>query len=102
MKGYVRKRLFLGFICMHILHHADIEPFYGSWMISELGRHGYNLSPGTLYPILHNLKKDGLLKQFEEKHSGKIRKYYEITEKGRDELVLAKNYLKELTNETIS
>lgn len=102
MEGYVRKRLFLGFVCMHILYHADKEPFYGSWMLDELTRHGYKLSPGTLYPVLHNLEKEGLLMRFDQKYQGKIRKYYEITAKGREELLLARNYLKELTDETIS
>lgn len=37
---------FLGFIKVHILHHAAEEPIYGLGMIEELGRHGYEISPG--------------------------------------------------------
>lgn len=99
MTGYVNKRLFQGFICLHIMHHANIEPFFGTWMIEELAEHGYKLSPGTMYPILHNLEKEGLLKQYSENFAGKIRKYYEITEVGRQELTEAKMYLKELVGE---
>jgi len=42
-----------GMIRLHILHHAAEEELYGHWMIEELGRHGYRVSPGTLYPMLH-------------------------------------------------
>ena len=55
---------FLGFIKIHILHHASKEPVYGLWLIEELGHHGYKLSPGTLYPILHRLEEERLLKSY--------------------------------------
>lgn len=99
MTAYVNKRLFMGFICLHILHHAAIKPFFGTWMMEELAEHGYKLSPGTLYPILHTLQTQGLLRQYGENCAGKIRKYYEITEAGKQELYEAKRYLKELVGE---
>ncbi|MEE8392587.1 MAG: helix-turn-helix transcriptional regulator, partial [Anaerolineae bacterium] len=49
------RELFLGFIKIHILHHAGQEPVYGLWLIEELAHHGYTVSPGTLYPTLHSL-----------------------------------------------
>jgi PadR family transcriptional regulator PadR len=73
---------FLGFIRIHILHHASREPVYGLWLIEELAHHGYKLSPGTLYPILHNLEKEKILKSFTRNVDGKIRKYYRTTSKG--------------------
>src|SRR3546814_4918270 len=45
--------LLSGFVRLHILLHAADEPVYGSWIIEELAHHGYKLSPGTLYPMLH-------------------------------------------------
>ena len=48
--------LFKGLIRLHILYHASKEELYGLWIIEELRRHGYNLSPGTLYPILHKME----------------------------------------------
>ena len=54
-------------IRLHILHHASKEPFYGQWMIHELARHGYTLSPGTLYPMLHGLERKGYLKSKNER-----------------------------------
>lgn len=99
MESYIQKKLFQGFICIHILYHAKKEPIYGTWMLEELAEHGYKLSPGTLYPILHHLEKDGLLSQTSETVEGKVRKYYSITEHGIEELRAAMSYLKELSSE---
>ncbi|ELK48495.1 PadR family transcriptional regulator [Halobacillus sp. ACCC02827] len=78
----VLRKLFLGFIHIHILHHAKEEAIYGSWMLEELREHGYEISAGTLYPILHTMEKDGLLKREDVNVNGKIRKYYRSTEQG--------------------
>ncbi|MCT4633874.1 MAG: PadR family transcriptional regulator [Firmicutes bacterium] len=99
MQEPVLRKLFLGFIQIHILHHGKIEPFYGSWMIEELAHHGYDVSPGTIYPILHNLEKAELLETEKKVVNGKSRKYYKITEKGEDVLEKAKEKIKELTHE---
>src|SRR5574342_527125 len=93
------RHFFLGFIKIHILHHASEKPIYGLWIIEELGRHGYQLSPGTLYPILHALEADNLLRSNEQLVDGKIRKYYEITSKGRKTLTEVKKRIKELVDE---
>lgn len=99
MQEPVLRKLFLAFIQVHILHHAKKEPIYGSWMIEELGKHGYDISAGTLYPIFHNLEKDGLLTKENMVVNGKVRKYYSITEKGCSILEQAKNKIKELKSE---
>jgi PadR family transcriptional regulator PadR len=88
----VLRKLFLGFIHIHILHHAKKEPIYGLWMIEELRHHGYSISAGTLYPILSGMERDGLLVAYEENVEGKIRKYYRTTEEG--EAVLSEAKLK--------
>jgi PadR family transcriptional regulator PadR len=92
---------FLGFIRIHILHHAAEEPVYGMWLIEELRRHGYDLSPGTLYPILHGLEDAGYLESEERVVSGKVRKYYTITDAGRDMLAQARKQIRELTGEVL-
>jgi PadR family transcriptional regulator, regulatory protein PadR len=92
---------FLGFIKIHILHHASKEPVYGLWLIEELGRHGYKLSAGTLYPILHRLEQEKLLKSYSENVSGKIRKYYRTTSKGDGMLLKVKEKIKELVEEVM-
>lgn len=81
---------FLGFIRIHILHHAAQEPVYGLWLIEELGHHGYKLSPGTLYPILHKLEHEKNLRSFAKNVDGKMRKYYRTTANGRKTLAEVK------------
>lgn len=99
MTGVLRKRLFHGFLCLHILHHALQGPVYGSWMMQELLCHGYPLSYGTLYPLLHSLEKEGLLSRRTENVKGKIRKYYIATPLGEQAFAEARAYLHELTGE---
>lgn len=82
MQSQILRKLFLGFIQIHILHHAKKEPFFGAWMIEELEEHGYQMSPGTLYPLLHSMESSGLLEKEERNIEGKIRKYYSITKEG--------------------
>lgn len=99
MKSKIQRKLFLGFIYIHILHHASEEPIYGSWMIKELKEHGYNMSPGTLYPIFHTLENENLLKSTNKTVNGKNRKYYATTLEGEKFLEESREKLKELINE---
>lgn len=99
MEGRVIRKLFLGFIQIHILHHAKEHPVYGVWMVEELKEHGYEISSGTLYPILHSMESDGLLTREDRNVEGKIRKYYSITKQGEDVLVEARNKAYELFKE---
>jgi len=78
----ILRKFFNGFIQIHILHHALKEPIYGVWMMDELREHGYDISPGTLYPLLHSMQKNGLLEMAEKNVEGKIRKYYTTTSLG--------------------
>jgi DNA-binding PadR family transcriptional regulator len=99
MSEKVLRKLFLGFINIHILHHASKEGIYGLWMIEELRHHGYNISSGTLYPILYGLEKDGLIVASEVNVEGKIRKYYRTTPEGEDMLREARAKAYELFKE---
>jgi DNA-binding PadR family transcriptional regulator len=88
--------LYSGLIRLHILHHACEGDIFGLGMIEELGRHGYKLSSGTMYPLLHSLEKRGLLVS-KEKREGKLyRKVYAATPIGRKALVTAKEKVREL------
>ncbi|MBI5402995.1 MAG: helix-turn-helix transcriptional regulator [Ignavibacteriae bacterium] len=99
MDEQLLKDLFLGFIKVHILYHAEKELIFGQEFHSELQRHGYEISFGTLYPILHKLETQGYLKSYKEKVNGRIRRYYEITKTGRLILKKAKVQAKELVEE---
>jgi PadR family transcriptional regulator, regulatory protein PadR len=70
-------------------------------LIQELRRHGYELSPGTLYPILHNLEEAGYLVREERIIGGKVRKYYSLTEAGGQALAEAKGKIREVVDEVL-
>ena len=93
------RTFFAGFIRLHLLHHASQEPIFGLDMIRELGQHGYQLSPGTLYPILHGLERDGFLVSRKEVVGGKVRKVYTLTETGQTTLKDAIEKVRELMDE---
>jgi PadR family transcriptional regulator, regulatory protein PadR len=93
----ILRDLFLGFVRVHILYHTSQEPAYGTWLTEELAEHGYKLSPGTLYPILHGLEEENLLSRHEEVINGKVRKYYTITAAGRKVLKSARKKVEELS-----
>lgn len=91
--------LYLGLIRLHILYHAAEEPIFGLGIITELRRHGYELSPGTLYPILHQMEKKEYLTSRKETVEGKVRRTYRITPSGRRALKEAKKKVRELFGE---
>jgi PadR family transcriptional regulator PadR len=98
----MRLNAFASFIELHVLHHASEEPVYGLWLIEELAEHGYKISPGTLYPLLHSMESAGLLKSRNSIFKGKVRKYYSITPKGKRYLQKAKRQVGELVREVFS
>lgn len=92
---------FLGFVKIHILHHACKEQVYGVQLIAELARHGYQLSPGTLYPVLHSLEEAGYLIREDRVVGGKLRKYYAATDEGWRALEEARAKIRELVDEVL-
>jgi DNA-binding PadR family transcriptional regulator len=91
--------LYAGLIRLHVLHHAVKEPVYGLAMIEELGRHGYKVSAGTLYPILHGLEERGYLTSTEERSGSVARRVYRATRLGEEALAAAKLKVRELFGE---
>ena len=91
----------MGFIKIHILHHASENQIFGAEIAKELGRHGYVIGPGTLYPALHRLESEGYLESSSEVVDGKVRKYYSITTKGRRVLEDSRRKIKELVDEVL-
>jgi DNA-binding PadR family transcriptional regulator len=102
MENKVGRKIFLAFIRIHILHHAAQEPFFGLWMIEELQEHGYEVSAGTLYPILHTMEENDLLAVEKRVVEGKVRKYYSLTDKGHKVLKEVKAKTQELFSEVLT
>ena len=93
------RNFYASLIRIHVLHHAAEQPIYGQWMIDELARHGYRLSAGTLYPMLHAMERGGLLKSAVARSNGKSRRLYRVTPDGRRALKTARRRVQELFGE---
>src|SRR5215208_380156 len=91
-----------GAVQLHVLHHAAEHPIHGAWMSDELARHGYQISPGTLYPTLHRLEQEGLLKSREVLVDGRRRRLYHATARGRRTLEQTRRALRELADEVLA
>jgi PadR family transcriptional regulator, regulatory protein PadR len=90
-----------GFIRLHVLHHAAEGDLYGQWMIEELAEHGYKVSAGTLYPMLHSLEKKGYLTSRTEREGRTFRRIYNATALGIEALELGREKLRELFREVV-
>lgn len=70
-------------LVMSVLKGQDL---YGYKIIRELeirSENVFEMSEGTLYPILHSLEKEKFLVSYWEEVDGRRRKYYHLTEKGQ-------------------
>jgi DNA-binding PadR family transcriptional regulator len=101
MAEVLSRLFFAGFVRLHVLYHAAQEPICGVEIVAELARHGYRLSPGTVYPVLHELEQAGWLTGRSAVVAGKRRKYYKATPAGRKALEAAKVKLRELAYEVL-
>jgi DNA-binding PadR family transcriptional regulator len=99
MRDPIVREFLLTFWKIHILHHAaEKQGVYGQWMLVELGRHGYRLSPGTLYPVLARMARHGWIRAEETKGSRDPR-VYRITGEGAAVLKRLRASLGELQHE---
>lgn len=95
------RELLRGAVRLHILHHAAEEPIHGAWMSTELARHGYAISPGTLYPTLHRMEAEGLLTSHTEVVGGRTRRVYQATDAGLIALADGRRAVAELAAEVL-
>ena len=96
----LRREILLSFWKVHILHHAEKAPVHGQWMLDELRHHGYEISPGTLYPLLRRLERLGWLRSTVDPEGGRrARRDYRLTPSGRKVLGQVREALGELKGE---
>ncbi len=95
----ITRDLLLGFVKIHVLHHAAAAPVYGQWLMEELSRHGYRLGPGTIYPLLRRMAEAGYLEREDRLVAGRVRKYYRATAQGAEALGHAAARVRELSGE---
>jgi DNA-binding PadR family transcriptional regulator len=96
------REVLLGFWKVHILHHAAEDRVYGQWILTELRRHGYDISPGTLYPLLSRMERNGWLRCEIEPGTGpRGRRYYRVTGHGAAVLKILRGAVVELHHEVV-
>lgn len=94
-KGYIS-----GSSRMLVLNLLNEKSYYGYEIIKTLktrSNHTFDLKEGTLYPILHKLENEDLIISCNQEVSGRVRKVYSITQKGKEVLVLDKKEWEEFS-----
>ena len=90
----VNKELLKGSTVTLVLSVLSRQDMYGYGMIKEIEKKSsgvFELREGTLYPILHSLEAEGMVESYWEKaETGRNRKYYKITAKGKNHLEKSK------------
>ena len=98
----VEREFLLAFWKLHVLHHAGKEPVVGQWMMRELRRHGYEVSPGTLYPLLARMEGRGWVRSKVDPDGGpRARREYTLTRQGRSVLALLRRHVDGLYREVV-
>jgi DNA-binding PadR family transcriptional regulator len=104
MADQISREIHLAFWKVHILHHARERPIYGQWLLEELRRHGFQVSPGTLYPLLARMEEQGWLRaarRVAANGSPKARREYALTSKGARALGSLRRQVEELHREVV-
>lgn len=97
----VTREILLGLWKVHILHHAAEQPIIGQWILAELRHHGYDISPGTLYPLLKRMERNGWLKCKVDGNGLRARRFYHLTAAGRAVLDFIREFIEELHEEVV-
>ncbi|SDL87145.1 PadR family transcriptional regulator [Sediminibacillus halophilus] len=84
-----------GTITIGVLSQLD-KPQYGYSLVSILSDKGMHVEPGTLYPLLRRLEKQGLLESKWDTNEGRPRKYYLLSRKGKEVFAQLKNEWKSI------
>jgi DNA-binding PadR family transcriptional regulator len=98
---FIVREFLRGAVRLHILHHAAQGEVHGAWMAEELANHGYSISPGSLYPTLHKMEAEGLLRSRQHVIDGRPRRSYTITVSGRRALRETTAQLRALADEVL-
>ena len=91
----------LGIWKIHILHHAEAREVWGTWLLEELAEHGHALSPGTLYPALTRMERNGWIRRTRSASHARARQTFRITPTGRRLLEALRREVTELYQEVV-
>ncbi len=90
-----------GMVKLIVLHQASLGPIYGGRLSKYFQSLGYEISPGSLYPLLHSLERAALLHCRIKIFKGRARKYYELTPEGQDCLAALRQEMRGIVREVI-
>jgi PadR family transcriptional regulator PadR len=90
-----------GLVKLVVLQQAGQGPVYGGKLRKYLHGWGYDISPGSLYPLLHNLERAALLSCRIKIFRGRTRKYYQLTPQGQECLEALRREVSEVVREVI-
>lgn len=85
-----------GFTKLYALWRGSRKDAYGMAILKEMRDAGFELSPGTVYPTLAKLRREGDITWQRKIVAGRVRKTYRLTPKGRKELKEVKHRLRAL------
>lgn len=89
MRKGILEFLLLKMINAHKMYVADI--------LKKLEATEFSTGEGTLYPLLSRMRREGLVDyEWQESESGPPRKYYRLTDKGREQLTALNEYWNQL------
>lgn len=83
LKKQISQTFWQGLVKLIVLHQTSLGPTYGGRLSKYFRSLGYEISPGSLYPLLHALEKANFLHCRIRIFRGRTRKYYELTPDGR-------------------
>jgi DNA-binding PadR family transcriptional regulator len=104
MRDHISREIRLALWKIHILQHAHEGTIYGHWMLEELQRYGFRVSPGTLYPLLTRMEREGWLRTVKgpgKRKSPTARRNYAMTPKGARLLGGLRREVEELHRELV-
>ncbi len=102
LKQQMMHSFWQGILKFFVLHQAAQSPVYGGKLKKQLQDWDYDISPGSLYPMLHALEKAMLLKSRVKIFKGRARKYYDITDEGRAVLAEVQEELADVLTRMLS
>lgn len=80
-------------LILHLLKSKDMYGYEIIRKLEEKSDNTFQFKEGTLYPVLHRLEKEGYVKSYKKKGtSGRVRKYYKITDRGRKQFIEEKKH----------
>lgn len=101
LQRQISQSFWQGMVKLIVLHQASLGPIYGGRLSKYFRSLGYEISPGSLYPMLHSLEKANLLHCRIKIFKGRARKYYELTLEGKDCLESLRQEVRGIVREVI-